>query len=143
MFLLNVINIYFIFFQEKLPNLRCFSLYCHSTTNLYDTVILPLLHRMSNLEALSLYVSTSRRNKFIDGNNLRENIIDYLPRLNQFHFNIRSTILIKDQINLLSNKDIEHSFKNFSNSQIICCVNYLKSEGECHIYTYPYTLTSY
>jgi hypothetical protein len=98
---------------------------------------------MSNLEELSLYLSTSRRYRFIDGNNLIESIIDYLPRLNQFQFNIRSAVVIKDQIDLPSNEDIEYSFKNFSNSQVICCVNYLNNEGTCHIYTYPYTMTTY
>jgi hypothetical protein len=100
---------------------------------------------MSNLEQLSLYLSLGRCNRFVDGNNLKQNIIDYLPQLKQFQFNIRSPMLLKDQIHLPSNEDIENSFKNFSDNQIICCVNYFleENEGECHIYTYPYTLTSY
>jgi hypothetical protein len=100
---------------------------------------------MSNLEKLSLHLSLDHRNGFIDGNNLKENIIDYLPRLNQFRFNISSTMSLKDQINLPSNEDIEHSFKAFPNNQIISCVSYFLEQnvGKCHVYTYPYTLTSY
>ncbi|CAF1396677.1 unnamed protein product, partial [Rotaria sp. Silwood1] len=36
--------------SEKLPNLRCFSLYCDMITDAYDELIVSLLHRMSNLE---------------------------------------------------------------------------------------------
>ncbi|CAF2774806.1 unnamed protein product [Rotaria sp. Silwood2] len=131
--------------KEKLPNLRRFSLYCLSRAYFYDAVIIPLLHRMPNLEQLSLYFSLGRHNRFIDGNDLKQNIIDCLPRLIEFRFNIRSTIFLKDQIDLPSNKDIEHSFKNFSDNQIISCVNYFleMNEGECHIYSYPYTITCY
>ena len=80
---------------------------------------------MSNLEELCLYLSTSRRKRFIDGNHLTENIIDYLPLLNKFQFNICSAILVKDQIDLPSNADIEHSFKIMKISQRIFQVDYL------------------
>jgi len=100
---------------------------------------------MSNLEQLSLYLSVDRNNRFIDGDDLQKDIINYMGRLNQFRFNIRSTILLTDQIDLLSNEDIEHSFKDFSNKQIISCVNYFleAKKGQCHIYSYPFTMTSY
>ncbi len=92
-----------------------------------------------------MYLSVDRNNRFIDGDDLQKNIINYMGRLNQFRFNIRSTILLKDQIDLLSNEDIEHSFKDFSNNQIISCVNYFleAKKGQCHIYSYPFTITSY
>jgi hypothetical protein len=145
MLLLNVTNIFIFFLKEKLPNLRCFSLYSLSELRFYDKIITPLLHRMSNLEQLSLYLSVNRNNRFIDGDDLQKDIINYMGRLNQFRFNIRSTILLKDQIDLLSNEDIEHSFKDFSNNQIISCVNYFleAKKGQCHIYSYPFTMTSY
>ncbi|CAF1178363.1 unnamed protein product [Rotaria sordida] len=131
--------------KEKLPNLRCFSLTCVLSTEFYDTIIIPLLHRMSNLEQLSLYLLHVCRNRFINGNDLKQNIIDYLPQLNQFRFSIRSTILLKDQIDLPSNKDIQHTFKDFLNNEIISCVNYFQedNEGQCHIYSYPYTMRRY
>ncbi|CAF3303045.1 unnamed protein product [Rotaria socialis] len=105
--------------KGKLPNLRCFSF---------------------------LYLSLARRNGFIDGNDLKQNINNYLPRLNQFRFNIRSIMLLKDQIDLLSNKDIQHSFKDFFlDTQIIFCANYFleQNEDECYIYSYPYKITRY
>ncbi|CAF2571761.1 unnamed protein product [Rotaria sp. Silwood2] len=51
-----------------------------------------------------------RDKKFIDENDLKQNIIVYMRRLNQFRFNIRSTMLLKDQIDLPTNEDIEHSY---------------------------------
>ncbi|CAF1483931.1 unnamed protein product [Rotaria sordida] len=132
--------------KEKLPNLRCFSLYCFSEIRFYDNIIIRLLHRMSNLEELALYLSpVVCDKKFIDGNNLKQNIIDYMPELNQFGFSIHSTILLKDQIDLPSNEDIEHSFKDFSNNKIISCVNYFfeAKYGACHIYSCPYLIPTY
>ncbi len=56
------------------------------------TLIVPLLHRMSNLESLALYlvIDYYKKNRFIDGNHLKKNLIDHLPRLTKFAFNIRS-----------------------------------------------------
>ncbi|CAF1323703.1 unnamed protein product [Rotaria magnacalcarata] len=42
-------------YKGKLLNLRDFSLSCTLKINFYDTVVVPLLHRMSNLEHLRLY----------------------------------------------------------------------------------------
>jgi hypothetical protein len=80
---------------------------------------------MSNLEQLRLYFTCSRKQSFIDGNDLKINIINYLPPLKTFKFNICSFI------------------ENYN--QIISCVDYFpdKNEGQCHIYPYPFTLASY
>jgi hypothetical protein len=109
----------------------------------YDDVIIPLLHRMSNLEQLFLYFVPYRKTKFIDGNDLK-NIINYMPRLNKFVFNIRSIIRGHVPDNSPSNADIQHTFKDFKDTQIISCVDYFSStEGQCHVYSYPYTLEYY
>ncbi|CAF1414465.1 unnamed protein product [Rotaria sordida] len=98
--------------KEKLPNLKCFSLSSAEQLDLYDEIIIPLLHRMSNLEILMF---------------------------------ICSFIHLNNKINLPSNKDIQYSFKDFNYNQIISCVNYFRETqcGECHIYSYPYTLRHY
>jgi hypothetical protein len=63
---------------------------------------------MSNLEELALYLKLNLRHKaFIDGNNLKMDIISHMPRLNKFIFNIRSIIYLKNQIYLPSNADIQ------------------------------------
>ncbi len=81
-----------------MPNLRCFELRCRLETSFYDEVFIPLLHRMFNLESLSLYFVLINRKKFLDGYELKENIINHLPRSNEFVFNICSMISTDNQI---------------------------------------------
>jgi hypothetical protein len=99
---------------------------------------------MFNLEKLSLSLVIRNSNEFVDGNDLKKNIIDRLPRLNSFAFNIRSRKVFCNQINFLSNDDIQRTFSTFQN-QIISCVDYFPETeySQCHIYSYPYKLTYY
>ncbi|CAF3666417.1 unnamed protein product [Rotaria socialis] len=71
--------------------------------------------------------------------------MNHMSQLNQFTFNIRSTIRLHNQISFLSNEDIQHTFNDFQNNQIISCVDYFSEmeRGQCHIYTYPYQLKEY
>lgn len=100
---------------------------------------------MSKLEKLSLYLSVQNTNRFIDGNDLKENILNSMPQLNRFHFDFRSTIFLKDEIDYPSNEDILDSFKDFSNNKIISCVNYFpeSKQGHCHIYSDPFISRTY
>jgi hypothetical protein len=98
-------------------------------TNYYDESILSLLHRMSNLEKLDLCLLLYREGKtFIDGNDLKLNIINHMPLLNKFTFNIRSTTHFYNQINLPSNEYIQQTFKDFENQQIISSIDYFPDE---------------
>ncbi|CAF4120912.1 unnamed protein product, partial [Rotaria sordida] len=131
--------------EEKLPNLRCFSLYSDMRVHFYDELIVPLLNRMLNLEELDLHLRVDRYKGFIDGNDLKENIINYMPRLNKFTFNICLFNRTSNQINLRSNEDIQRTFKDFKNNQIISCADYFqeKKYSYCHIYSYPYRMKYY
>ncbi|CAF2971578.1 unnamed protein product [Rotaria sp. Silwood2] len=126
--------------QGNLPNLKCFSLSCNLGTNYYDELILPLLHRMSNLEQLGLYVAIFIDTTFIDGNHLKKNIINRMSRLNQFKFYIRSFMHIRNQVNFPSTEDIQRTFIDFpNNNNIISYVDYFSEakQSQCHIYSYP------
>ncbi|CAF1346021.1 unnamed protein product [Rotaria sordida] len=49
-------------------------------------------------------------------------------------------------MNLLSNKDIQKTFKNFKYNKIISCVLIIFQKekiGQCHVYSYPYQLEYY
>ncbi|CAF3184626.1 unnamed protein product [Rotaria socialis] len=129
----------------NLPDLKCFSLHSSTDTLAYDELIVPLLHRMFNLEKLDLYLAICCKNALIDGNNLKKNIINHMPKLNKFKFNIRSTVRLDNQINLLSNEDIQYTFNDFPNNQIISCVDYFSEikQSQCHIYSYPYEWKEY
>ncbi|CAF3315032.1 unnamed protein product [Rotaria socialis] len=131
--------------KERLPNLKHVSLTCESLICAYDEVIVPHLQRMINLEKLALYFVADYDDLFIDGNNLQKNIISHMPRLNQFIFNIRSMINYENLNYFPSNEDIHRTFINFKDNQVTSCVDYFpKSKyGQCHIYSYPFTLTYY
>ncbi|CAF1128301.1 unnamed protein product [Rotaria sordida] len=125
--------------RENLPNLRYFSLYCTFETVVYDELIIPLLCRMLNLEQLDLDIVVESKTTFIDGNDLKENIINHMSRLNTFTFSIRSLVDLRNQTELRSNEDIQHTFKNFKYNQIISYVDHFqeKQYSQCHIYSYP------
>ncbi|CAF1147963.1 unnamed protein product [Rotaria sordida] len=130
--------------KEKLPNLRCFSLRCDNVTNVYDELIVPFLHRMLNLEKLDLHLVVDLNKGFIDGNELKT-IINHMPQLNKFIFNICSTIRLPNETELRSNEDVQNTFKDFKDDQIISCVDYFQKSkySQCHIYSYPYKITHY
>ncbi|CAF1515547.1 unnamed protein product [Adineta steineri] len=128
--------------QKLLPNLRIFSLSCDEKILEFDKSIMPLLHRMINLEELHLNIIVKCNDKYFDGDILKKNILIYMPRLHKFTFSIYSIINHNDQINLpLTKKYIRETFKDlFFNNQIISCIDHFQEEGfiQCHIYTYPY-----
>ncbi|CAF1626231.1 unnamed protein product, partial [Rotaria sordida] len=92
--------------KEELTNLKYFSLRSTSETSVYDEVLVPHLHRMSNLETLAFH----------------------MPKLNEFIFNIRSIIPLNNQTHLLSNEDIHRTLTNLTDHQVISCVDYFPSE---------------
>ncbi|CAF4021254.1 unnamed protein product, partial [Rotaria sordida] len=94
---------------------------------------------------LSMITYTSIHGPIIDGDNLENNIINHMTRLNKFTFNICSVISLNQLINVPLNEDIKYSFRNFQNNQIISSVDYFSRAGllYCHVYSYPYTWTFY
>ncbi|CAF1518188.1 unnamed protein product [Adineta steineri] len=137
--LANVHRPYKILNQGDLPNLKCFSFSHHLGTSLYNELILPLLYRMSNLEQLSLYLRISFRQTFIDGNDLKQNILNRMSRLNQFTFYICSSMIIHNQMILPSTEDIQRTFIHFPINPIVSYVDYFPEAKrcQCHIYSYP------
>ncbi|CAF3334282.1 unnamed protein product [Rotaria sp. Silwood2] len=68
-----------------------------------------------------------------------------MPLLNTLTFNIHSSIYFNNQIDLISNEDIQKTFKNFKQNEIISCVDYFPKakKCQCHIYSHPYKLKHY
>ncbi|CAF1195948.1 unnamed protein product [Adineta steineri] len=130
--------------QEKLSNLRCFSLCCGMSTDYYDELIVPFLQRMSNLEKLSLNLIVCAKSKFVDGIELKQNIINHMARLKRLEFCISSSISLRNQIYLQSKQDIQDTFKDFKDDEIISYVDYFQEKyTRCHIYLYPEQLKYY
>ncbi|CAF2318231.1 unnamed protein product [Rotaria sp. Silwood2] len=93
---------------------------------------------MLNLEKLRLYLVVVHKETFIDGNNLKYNIINYLLNLKQFGFNIHSFIPIDNPNDLPSNEDIRKTLINVGNNHSYCCINYYPESrlGHCNTYSY-------
>ncbi|CAF3401033.1 unnamed protein product, partial [Rotaria sp. Silwood2] len=132
--------------QRKISNLKYFVLSCLFKTSCYNELILPLLYRMSNLEKLGLYFTASFNETFIDGNNLKKNILNHMSKLKEFTFDIRSFMFINNEMNLPSKEDIQRTFDDFHLTKIISYVDYFLKpykNGLCHIYSYPSLMRRY
>ncbi|CAF4270243.1 unnamed protein product, partial [Rotaria magnacalcarata] len=79
------------------PNLKQLAITIYRTIRDYETLVLAL-QRLSNVEYLTLLLAIDceeiRPHHFIDGFDLEDDIISYMPHLRQFHFHIRS--ILKD-----------------------------------------------
>ncbi|CAF1095315.1 unnamed protein product [Rotaria sordida] len=126
----------------KLPKLKYFSLISYKYTSYYDDLVCPLLHRMINLEELKLYLFVRRFDSiYIDGIQLYDQILIYMPRLNKFTFSIKTFVVNKNiRINLSSNENIQYSFIGKKYGQVGSYVHTwsMETKGECHIYSIPY-----
>ena len=100
---------------------------------------------MMNLEELNLYLSICGRQTFVGGTDLKKNILNYMSQLKKFSFSIHSSIYLNNEINLPSNEDVQNTFKDFKDNQIISSVDYFSNNKkvQCHVYSYPYKRIKY
>lgn len=100
---------------------------------------------MSNLEQLFLDIPMHRsfsHQSFIDGNNLKNEMINHMPKLSQFVFSIHSNIDHDDNLaHIPSNDDVQRTFQD----QTISYIHYFPKQkiSQCHIYSYPYQMNSF
>ncbi|CAM4777925.1 unnamed protein product, partial [Rotaria magnacalcarata] len=127
---------------KKLPKLKCFALTSYHHTSFYDSQIVPLLRRMSNLEELTLFLSVIRmESTYIDGIHLHDEILIHMPRLDKLMFSITTMLYnINAKIDLQSNDDIQRGFIEKEIYQVDSYVinDPSKLQQECHIYSKPY-----
>jgi hypothetical protein len=114
-----------------------------ANTNIYDDQIIPLLRRMINLEELTLFLTIFRDNTYVDGIQLHDQILIYMPQLNRFTFSINTLVLYPDEnirINHQSNEDIQRSFIGKGYGQVGSYVHYRQEHnvGMAHVYSLPY-----
>ncbi|CAF1020506.1 unnamed protein product [Rotaria sordida] len=130
---------------RKLPQLKQFSLTSYHLTYVYDEKVILLLHRMINIEDLTLFLNVVRFNStYIDGTHLYNDILVFMPQLQKFTFSI-NTSLSNSQIVFPSNDDIQYSFIEKGNRHVGSYVqNRLSMQiGQCHVYSLPYQFDSY
>ncbi|CAF0870461.1 unnamed protein product [Rotaria sordida] len=122
--------------MDDLPNLKCFSLSAHCClSDTYDTQILPLFRRMSNLEELNIYIGIKNRTVFIDGIHMNNEILVHMPWLHIFSFNINMKTEIDRVVHHLSKDDIQRTFTNNIFQQVDCIINYGYSTVMCHVFS--------
>ncbi|CAF1177881.1 unnamed protein product [Rotaria sp. Silwood1] len=123
---------------DNLSNLKCFSLTCYNLTNAYENRVIPLLHRMINLEKLTLYIRITDQSTFVDGTHLHKEILMYMSQLHTFIFYISTIIQIDDSFHRLSDNNIKNTFQNIGYYQTSCIVNYSRSKAICHGFSLPF-----
>ncbi|CAF2140517.1 unnamed protein product, partial [Rotaria magnacalcarata] len=127
---------------KKLTKLKYFSLISICYTIFYEKQIIPLLHRMTNLEELTLLRSILRVDcSYVDGVHLYDEIPIHMPRLNKFTFSIVSQTVNKNiKINLPSNDNIQSSFIKRGYNQVgsYADFNSTTNVARCHVYSLPY-----
>lgn len=118
--------------------MKYFSLKCLTITFEYDTQILPLLRRFSNLEELTLRLWI-HHSKFIDGTHLYNEILVHMLRLNKFVFFISNSTDINDLIPCLSNDYLQRTFKNIGYDQVVSIIDYIGIDfATYHIFSLPF-----
>jgi hypothetical protein len=101
----------------------------------------PLLRRMTNLEKLTLYLRIGYQNTFIDGTNIYNEFLIYMPDLHTFIFYISAKYIIS-LTDRESIADIQQRFKNIKYGQTACIMDYYNgAQATCHIYSLPFTFT--
>ncbi|CAF2780685.1 unnamed protein product, partial [Rotaria sp. Silwood2] len=111
---------------DNLPNLKCFSLTCYFLFDIYDEHILLLLHRMTYLEKLTLYLCIKIRDRFIDRSHLENEILLYMPRLHSFTFYISTYDRAADLFRYVPRQDIQRIDTNIGHEQYMAnMINYI------------------
>jgi hypothetical protein len=111
-------------------------------TNHYDDQIIPLLRQMINLKELTLFLTVLKTySTYIDGIQLHDQILIYMPQLNKFMFSIFTGVINRHiKIDLPSNEGIQRSFIGKGYGQVGSCVHTKPQHnvGMSHVYSLPY-----
>ena len=124
--------------------MKCFSVDCSCTTKKYETEFLPLLRRMPNLEELTLNIWIDRGTSFIDGHQIKNDILVQLPRLSKFMFHIHNEVE-KQHLPLhpLSEEDIQPSFAGVTNQPVACIITHNSYAAKCRVFSLPYIFNEF
>ncbi|CAF1288753.1 unnamed protein product [Adineta steineri] len=125
----------------------------------FDEYIIPLLHRMINLEELILFLTVIRTDStFIDGTELYDQVLVHMSQLNKFVFSINTSVFIENnEMDVPLSEDIQNSFIGRGYGQVGSYVHFeprkpknrvidfeeAKAIVKCHIYSLPYQFESF
>jgi hypothetical protein len=109
-----------------------------SLTTEYDNQVVPLLHRMCNLQDLTLYIHIDKRNRLVDGIQLENDILIHLSKLQTFVFYICTFTSANHHVTL-SHDDIQQTFSYVKFGQVGCGVNYINEfDIRYHVFSLPF-----
>ncbi len=118
--------------------MKYFSLKCICINDEYDTQVLPLFRRISNLEELTLNIVNEDRTTFIDGTHINNEILVHMPQLHKFNFYIRTKIKLNHSVHYLSSDDIQRTFTNIGYRHMGCILNSIGRRSICHVFSVPF-----
>ena len=101
---------------------------------------------MINLEKFHLHLLIHCEQRFVDGNTLKENFLDHMPRLKDFVFDIRSIVpLNQGDVPLQAEEDVQSTLTDLTQHRVITYVDYFPVDGNahCHYHTYPHVSSLY
>jgi hypothetical protein len=130
-----------LFFEKDILHLKSFSLTSHDHNPGYDSQIVPLLRRMIYLEELLLNLSVINRSTFIDGIHLKNDVVDHMPQLQTFRFNIITRTHVQTDVNHQLYEDIRCTFLSREFHQVNFYLDqYSDGLARSHIYSLPYQM---
>jgi hypothetical protein len=99
---------------------------------------------MSSLEKLTLYLRVRNRDTFIDGTQLYDDILIYMPRLYSFVFYVGTINTLDGFVRYLSDEDVQRTFTNIGYQQVACIVHYFRTfKAICHTFSLPFIFTRF
>ena len=120
--------------------MKCFSVEFACTAKKYDTEFLPLLHRMLNLEELTLNIYIGDGTRFIDGPKIKNDILVHLPQLSKFIFHIRSFSQGQHLFHHpLSEDAIQRTFLDITSQSVVCMLIRYSYAVKYHVFSLPFT----
>ncbi|CAF3872857.1 unnamed protein product [Rotaria sp. Silwood1] len=128
----NATNVYK---MNNLPDLKCFYLQYDCLSDIYDSQILPLLRRMSNIESLNLYLTIDNQTTFIDGEHIYNEIIVHMSQLQTLNFCFCTFIQFDYLVHHLFKDDILQTFSNIMCQQVDCMINYRRYDVKYHVFS--------
>ncbi|CAF1265257.1 unnamed protein product [Adineta ricciae] len=125
--------------QIDLPRMKHFFISCSCLTYYFEEEVLPLLHRMSNLEKLKMCFQIDLSRGFLDLNYFDRNILCSLPKLNQLSFFIHSNRLFPNEEELAILETLEERFHIDPGVGITSYGEYFSEErtAQYHLYSSP------
>ncbi len=98
---------------------------------------------MKYLEQLTLHLIVDRRSAMIDGIHLNNEVVNHMPQLQTFIFDIVTYTQVIKELNRQSSDDIQRTFRHNIYHHVVSYVeHYSNGTTRSHIYSHAYTIST-